>query len=214
MKNNTYIPPLRFHWLTSFYDSLVAITTREAFFKKLIVDKVANVKGNNLLDVGCGTGTLTKLIAEKSPKHTVIGLDADQTALDISQKKVIGKDLNISFRQGFGQKMPFDENSFDIVVSSLFFHHLNSSAKLATLTEIRRILKPDGTLIIADWGKPTSIFQRILFFVVQVLDGFETTKDNVDGVIPSLVVESGFTHVSDLNIVPTPLGTIRLIEAN
>ena len=110
--------------------------------------------------------------------------------------------------------MPFDENSFDIVVSSLFFHHLNSSAKLATLTEIRRILKPDGTLIIADWGKPTSIFQRILFFVVQVLDGFETTKDNVDGVIPSLVVESGFTHVSDLNIVPTPLGTIRLIEAN
>lgn len=214
MKNNTYIPPLRFHWLTSFYDSLVAITTREAFFKKLIVDKVANVKGNNLLDVGCGTGTLTKLIAEKSPKHTVIGLDADQTALDISQKKVIGKDLNISFRQGFGQKMPFDENSFDIVVSSLFFHHLNSSAKLATLTEIRRLLKPDGTLIIADWGKPTSIFQRILFFVVQVLDGFETTKDNVDGVIPSLVVESGFTHVSDLNIVPTPLGTIRLIEAN
>ncbi|MFT6505953.1 MAG: ubiquinone/menaquinone biosynthesis C-methylase UbiE [Colwellia polaris] len=214
MKNNTYIPPLRFHWLTSFYDSLVAITTREAFFKKLIVDKVANVKGNNLLDVGCGTGTLTKLIAEKSPKHTVIGLDADQTALDISQKKVIGKDLNISFRQGFGQKMPFDKNSFDIVVSSLFFHHLNSSAKLATLTEIRRVLKPDGTLIIADWGKPTSIFQRILFFVVQVLDGFETTKDNVDGVIPSLVVESGFTHVSDLNIVPTPLGTIRLIEAN
>ncbi|KXJ57010.1 class I SAM-dependent methyltransferase [Cognaticolwellia aestuarii] len=214
MKNNTYIPPLRFHWLTSFYDSLVAITTREAFFKKLIVDKVANVKGNNLLDVGCGTGTLTKLIAEKSPKHTVIGLDADQTALDISQKKVIGKDLNISFRQGFGQKMPFDENSFDIVVSSLFFHHLNSSAKLATLTEIRRVLKPDGTLIIADWGKPTSIFQRILFFVVQLLDGFETTKDNVDGVIPSLVVESGFTHVSDLNIVPTPLGTIRLIEAN
>lgn len=214
MKNNTYIPPLRFHWLTSFYDSLVAITTREAFFKKLIVDKVANVKGNNLLDVGCGTGTLTKLIAEKSPKHTVIGLDADQTALDISQKKVIGKDLNISFRHGFGQKMPFDENSFDIVVSSLFFHHLNSSAKLATLTEIRRVLKPDGTLIIADWGKPTSIFQRILFFVVQVLDGFETTKDNVDGVIPSVVVESGFTHVSDLNIVPTPLGTIRLIEAN
>ena len=214
MKNNTYIPPLRFHWLTSFYDSLVAITTREAFFKKLIVDKVANVKENNLLDVGCGTGTLTKLIAEKSPKHTVIGLDADQTALDISQKKVIGKDLNISFRQGFGQKMPFDENSFDIVVSSLFFHHLNSSAKLATLTEIRRVLKPDGTLIIADWGKPTSIFQRILFFVVQLLDGFETTKDNVDGVIPSLVVESGFTHVSDLNIVPTPLGTIRLIEAN
>ncbi|MEH6594194.1 MAG: class I SAM-dependent methyltransferase [Colwellia polaris] len=214
MKNNTYIPPLRFHWLTSFYDSLVAITTREAFFKKLIVDKVANVKGNNLLDVGCGTGTLTKLIAEKLPKHTVIGLDADQTALDISQKKVIGKDLNISFRQGFGQKMPFDENSFDIVVSSLFFHHLNSSAKLATLTEIRRVLKPDGTLIIADWGKPTSIFQRILFFVVQLLDGFETTKDNVDGVIPSVVVESGFTHVSDLNIVPTPLGTIRLIEAN
>jgi len=214
MKNNTYIPPLRFHWLTSFYDSLVAITTREAFFKKLIVDKVANVKGNNLLDVGCGTGTLTKLIAEKSPKYTVIGLDADQTALDISQKKVIGKDLNISFRQGFGQKMPFDENSFDIVVSSLFFHHLNSSAKLATLTEIRRVLKPGGILLIADWGKPTSIFQRILFFVVQLLDGFETTKDNVDGVLPSLEVESGFTHVSDLNIVPTTLGTIRLIEAN
>ena len=214
MKNNAYIPPLRFHWLTNFYDSLVAITTREAFFKKLIVDKVANVKGNNLLDVGCGTGTLTKLIAEKSPKYTVIGLDADQTALDISQKKVIGKDLNISFRQGFGQEMPFSDNSFDIVVSSLFFHHLSRSTKRATLTEIRRVLKPGGILLIADWGKPTSIFQRILFFVVQLLDGFETTKDNVDGILPSLVVESGFTHVSDLNIVPTPLGTIRLIEAN
>jgi len=214
MKSNSYIPPLRFYWLTSFYDNLVAITTREAFFKKLLVEKIANIKGNNILDVGCGTGTLTKLIAEKSPKHAVIGLDADHTALNISQKKIIGKDLNVSFKQGFGQNIPFSENSFDIVVSSLFFHHLNRSAKLATLTEIRRVLKPDGTLLIADWGKPTSIFQRILFFLVQLLAGFETTKDNVEGILSSLVVESGFTHVSDLDIVPTLLGTIRLTKAN
>jgi len=97
---------------------------------------------------------------------------------------------------------------------------LNSSTSICNKQKLRFNKIPFGQwfnwniLLIADWGKPTSIFQRILFFVVQLLDGFETTKDNVDGVLPSLEVESGFTHVSDLNIVPTTLGTIRLIEAN
>lgn len=212
-KNTPYIPPLRFHWLTRYYDRIVAITTREKFFKSLIVKKIAQTKGNELLDVGCGTGTLTKTIAENFPHFKVTGLDADQTALDILRKKLSEKVLNISLIQGFGQEMPFGENSYDIAVSSLFFHHLTRLDKIATLKEIRRALKPSGVLYIADWGKPTSILQRALFLIVQCLDGFKTTKDNVDGYLPSLIVEAGFVNVYEQDAIPTLLGTVRLIKA-
>ncbi len=61
MKNEKYIPALSYDWLTPFYDTAMRLTTREKVFKKALV-KQAKIKANHrVLDLACGTGTLTKL---------------------------------------------------------------------------------------------------------------------------------------------------------
>ena len=109
--------------------------------------------------------------------------------------------------------MPFESATFDIAVSSLFFHHLNRRQKLEVLQEIRRVLKPDGQLHIADWGKPSSFVQRGLFLLVQCLDSFETTRDSVEDLLPDLLEEAGLVDVAKGACIPTALGTIRLLRA-
>ena len=82
-----------------------------------------------------------------------------------------------------GNTLPFEDKSFDKVYSSLVFHQLDSVTKLKCLLEINRILKPEGELIIGDWGKAKTKWMRFSFYLVQLLDGFKTTNDNVNGLM-------------------------------
>jgi len=212
-QSRSYIPALKYHVLTRYYDCVVSLTTREKLFKSLLVKQVAPKGGQHLLDVGCGTGTLTQMLAQSESAVTITGLDADLNALKRAKAKstILGK--RVTFEQGYAQEMPFETASFDIVVSSLFFHHLDQQQKLEALKEIRRVLKPEGQLHIADWGKPTSMIQRSLFLIVQCLDGFKTTQDSVEGVLPNIIEEAGFTDIERGDCIPTPLGTIQLFQA-
>jgi ubiquinone/menaquinone biosynthesis C-methylase UbiE len=60
----------------------------------------------------------------------------------------------------------------------LFFHQLDEETKLNCLKKLNRILKPNGKLIIADWGKTSNELMRFTFGFVQLLDGFKATNDN------------------------------------
>jgi len=211
-QSHSYIPALKYHVLTRYYDHVVSLTTREKLFKSLLVKQVAPIGGQQVLDVGCGTGTLTKMLAQSEPATTITGLDADLNALKQAEAKLAIFGKRVTLEQGFAQEIPFETGSFDVVVSSLFFHHLERRQKLEALKEIRRVLKPEGQLHIADWGKPTSIFQRSLFLIVQCLDGFSTTQDSVKGVLPSIIEEAGFTNIENTECIPTPLGTIWLFQ--
>jgi ubiquinone/menaquinone biosynthesis C-methylase UbiE len=211
--SRSYIPALKYHLLTRYYDRVVSLTTREKLFKSLLVEQIALTSEQRLLDVGCGTGTLTQMLAQSEPTVSITGLDADLNALKQAKAKLTTMSKRVTFEQGFAQEMSFKNASFDVAVSSLFFHHLDRQQKLEVLKEIRRVLKPEGQLHIADWGKPTSMLQRLLFLIVQCLDGFNTTQDSVDGVLPSIIEEAGFTDIENRNSLPTSLGTIRLYQA-
>ena len=182
-----YIPPLRFHGLTRFYDAVVRWTTREAVFKEALLDQLGHAPGRRLLDVGCGTATLSIALARRAPQAAVVGLDADAAALAIARAKAAGTGVQIEFQQALAHEMPFAAGSFDAAVSSLFFHHLRLGGKRAVLAEILRVLKPGGMLHVADWGRPSSLAMRAAFLVVQALDGFETTGDSVAGILPELM---------------------------
>ena len=182
-------------------------------FKTALVKQSVSHPGERLLDLGCGTGTLTMMMAENAPELQVVGVDVDPATLEKAQKKLSSYSDRVSLQQGLAQQLPFKSDSFEIVVSSLFFHHLTTEQKLETLKEAFRVLKPGGRLHIADWGKPSSFVQRVLFIVVQLLDGFETTQDSVENTLPKLIKDSGFTHIANKQFFPTPLGTIRLFQA-
>lgn len=208
-----YIPPLKYHWLTRFYDPLVRLSTREKAFKQALLRQAAPRAGDQVLDLGCGTATLTIALAKAYPMATVAGIDADTRALAIARGKARDSALELDFRQASSTRMPLPDESFDRVVSSLFFHHLTSEEKSATLAEARRVLKPGGELHVADWGEPSNALMRALFLGVQLLDGFETTRDSVAGALPRLLRAAGYEGVEETAKLDTPLGTMRLLRA-
>jgi ubiquinone/menaquinone biosynthesis C-methylase UbiE len=204
---------LRYHWLTRFYDPLVRLSTRERTFKQTLLHQAAPRPGDRVLDLGCGTATLTVALARAHSAATVTGIDADARALAIARSKAREAALNIDFRQASSTRLPLPDESFDRVVSSLFFHHLTSAEKSATLAEARRVLKPGGELHIADWGRPSSPLMRALFLGVQLLDGFETTRDAVAGALPGLLRAAGYEGIEETAKFDTPLGTMRVLRA-
>ena len=94
------------------------------------------------------------------------------------------------------------------------FHHLNNEDKLRTLEEVYRILKMGGELHIADWGKPQNFLMRGAFLVVQLLDGFETTGDSVQGKLPQYMGQTGFEKVEETKQFATLFGTMCLYRGS
>ncbi len=209
-----FISPLRFRWLTPFYDQVLRFTLPEEQFKRELVDEVALAPGLRVLDLGCGTGTLTVLLKQAEPEAIVVGLDPDADALLIAQRKARSSRVDIEFQEGLAWDESLPPGSFDRVVSSLVFHHLPRDDKRRALLRAHQLLKPDGTLHIADWGKARGPLMRLAFLSVQLLDGFETTQDSVAGRLPGQIEEAGFVDVVETQHRSTLYGTLSLIRAH
>lgn len=208
-----YIKALKFNWLTKYYDAIVSLTTREKTFKNNLIQNAKLEQGNEVLDIGSGTGTLAILIKNSNPNSNVTGLDGDLEIIKIAEEKTKKNKLEISFKHGLSYDLPFQDMKFDQCFSSLFFHHLTTSNKQKTFNEVYRVLKNGGQLHIADWGKPSNRLMRFLFFIVQLLDGFQTTKGNVDGILPELMKQAGFVKVKIQDEISTMLGTMTIYRA-
>ena len=139
-----FIPALRFHALTRFYDPVVRVTTRETRIKRELVGGLG--AANRVLDLGSGTGTLLAMIRVRYPDAELAGLDRDPKVIALARQK-LGPDVRLE--QGDATCPPFGDACFDHVVSSLFFHHLKRSQKLDALRAARRVLSRDGQLHLA-----------------------------------------------------------------
>ena len=208
-----FIPALRFHSLTRIYDRLINATLKEDAFKGRLVQQANVAAGHRVLDLGCGTGTLTVMLKRAHPDATVVGLDADHAALEIAQKKARDAGVEIEFRQGLASAPPFEPGTIDRIVSSLVFHHLAKAEKHLALEAARTLLRSGGELHVADWGKAQSLVMRAAFLGVQFLDGFATTSDNVKGRLPLFMEQAGFASVAETHREMTIFGTLSLYRA-
>ena len=208
-----YIPALRFQALTALYDPLLALVLREQAWKARLVDQVALAPGMRTLDLGCGTGTLTLLLSRSCPEASVVGLDGDPEVLERARRKAGAQGVGVQFVEGLADEPPFPPGSFDRVVSSLLFHHFTTDGKLRALRAARGLLVPGGELHVADWGSPHGSLMRLAFLGVRLLDGFETTGDNVRGMLPRLIERAGFTDVRETRRRRTVFGTLTLLRA-
>jgi cyclopropane fatty-acyl-phospholipid synthase-like methyltransferase len=209
-EQEAYIPALKYQWLTSLYDPVLRWTMREDTFKRHLVKQAHIEEGHRVLDLGCGTATLTLFIKQTHPEAEVIGLDGDQQVLEIARTKVAGPGLNIKLDHKLAFDTSYADNTFDRVLSSLLFHHLTRENKSKVLKEVFRILRPGGEIHIADWGKAQNGLMRSAFLLVQILDGFETTADNVNGLLPALMDEVGFENVRETAQYATMFGSLSL----
>lgn len=209
-KEKTFIPALRFKWLTGIFDPLLKYTMPEKRFKNALIDQAKISPSHSVLDFGCGSLTLTLLAKQKQPQAAFTGVDVDEKILNIARKKLGHSNTTIRIDKYDGLILPYNDSSFDRVITSLVFHHLTSEQKENSFREIKRILKPGGELHIADWGKPSNTFMRIAFYSVQLLDGFKTTRDNVNGLLPNYMRKAGFEYISTYSRFNTIYGTLQL----
>ena len=213
METEKYIPALRFNWLTAVYDPVVRLTTREKIFKTALIEQARLKPQQRVLDLACGTATLAVLIKKTQPQAEVIGIDGDAKILAIAKRKTETANLEVEFDEGMSFELPYPDQWFDRVFSSLFFHHLTRENKVRTLREVRRVLKPGGELHVADWGKPHNLLMKIASRGIELLDGGETTADNFKGLLPSFIGGSGFRKVTETLHFNSLFGTIRLLKA-
>lgn len=211
-KNKTYIPALKYGWLTRIYDPVLQFTMPEKKFKTALINNMDIQPRDRVLDFGCGSLTLSMMAAKNYPLAEFYGVDVDEKILSIAEKKLSITDLPIQTKLYNGETLPYPDNYFHYVMSSLVFHHLTLSQKYAALKEIHRVLTPLGKVYVADFAKPASIFQRAGFYAVQLLDGFETTNDSVKDLLPKVVQETGFQDVEEEAMFKTLVGTVRIIS--
>lgn len=209
-----YIPALKHHWLTRFYDLLIEQGMQEKKMKMQLVHQASLQSGQSVMDLACGTGTLALMLQQSQPGVHVIGLDADSKILSIAKKKMQeNRADSIHFVEGFSVQIPFSDNRFHHVFTSLFIHHLTMKKKLESFKEVRRVLKPGGQLHVLDFEKPQNVLMRAAFLPVQFLDGFETTSPYVQGIIPDLLKKTGFAAIEETRQFPTIVGTLRAYKA-
>lgn len=210
MSDSDYIPALGARWLTPLFDPLAKWGMRESFIKGELIKRAGISAGQRVLDVGSGTGTLTLMVRRQIQEAEVVGIDGDAEILSIARDKARQAGLDVTFDEGMAFALPYPDNSFDRVLSSLVFHHLTHDNKLRASAEVFRVLRPGGEFHILDIAEPQGRYATI---VSNVLRHTERTKDNLDGRLYDIFLIAGFQTVQETGIFQTFIGTLRSYRA-
>ncbi|MEV0143820.1 MULTISPECIES: class I SAM-dependent methyltransferase [unclassified Nonomuraea] len=159
-------------------------------------------QGHRVLDVGCGTGYLTRVLAPVAgPNGHVTGVDPSAPMIEHARKKAPG---NCSYLVGEGQSLDLPDASFDVVVSSLAVHHMPSAERGNAVREMFRVLRPGGRLLIAECRPPAN---PVLAHLVGMLSG-PAMRHRPQDLLANLLPEAGF-EVEDEGDLPTLLYYVR-----
>lgn len=211
-----FVPALGRHELTNSYDRVIAVMTREKRWRSHLLALLAPKPGDTIVDVGCGTGTFAIMLKAACPAAHVVGVDPDEAVLAIARAKAVDANADVEWRRAMGDEL-VDAVGARIATkatSSLVLHQCPMEMKRAILNSTFAALAPGGQLFIADYGEQRTFLMRTLFRQVQQLDGYESTQPNADGMLPTLIEESGFTDLIEARVISTPTGSISIYTAN
>lgn len=140
------------HWV-AFYDALAFVLTlgRERSIRRETVERAGISAGESVLDVGCGTGSLTLAAkAAAGAQGRVCGIDPSPEMIEFATRKAARAAAQIDLRLAVVEDLPFPDASFDVVLSSLMLHHLPEDVKRKGFAEIARVLRPGGRFFAVD----------------------------------------------------------------
>lgn len=156
LHGESYIAETEGHTIHSwarYYDLVLGILSlgRETKFRQAALDLAEIEEGMDILDVGCGTGSLAVAARrDMGEQGNVVGIDPSSNMIDLARQKADKTGLRVDFRVGVIEDLEFEAESFDLVLSSLMMHHLTDELKERGLLEIKRVLKPGGGLLIIE----------------------------------------------------------------
>jgi len=162
--------------------------------RRKTINLVCIQPGEQVLDVGCGTGTLAIEVARRvGTTGRVVGVDPGEEQVARARKKAARRYAPIEFQIGVIEQLPFPDQTFNVVFSTLMMHHLPASLKRQGLAEITRVLKPGGRLIIADFKRKQERTGQAARFHA----GGSSMHD-----LAALVSDAGFEHLETEEMRP------------
>jgi len=175
-------------WLSKYYD-LVTRAERSRYRRKQI--ELSGIRpGEKVLDVGCGTGSLAVLarIAVGDGGKTA-GIDIAANMISTARRKADRAGLDIDFRVASIDNLPYPDGCFDVVSSTMMFHHLPVEIKARGLKEIHRVLKADGRFFLFDFLAPHPLAAPLMFLLFVWMPSI---RYQLFGKLPNLIRECGF----------------------
>ncbi len=178
--------------MVSTYDAYMQKVTlgRELVLRKRTVDLAQIKPGDCVLEIGCGTGSLTLAAKRQTgPAGKVFGIDVIPGMIETSRQKAKEAHLDITFQLGSIDNIPFSENAFDAVMCSFMIFHMSDETRQKGLVEIYRVLKSGGHLLILDLMMPSQLLPRA---IATRLLGFQSP--DLRQLIPA-VENAGFSNL-------------------
>lgn len=187
------------------YDSYMRTMTlgRERALREMTVNLAGVQPGDCVLEVGCGTGTLTLAAKRQAgPSGKVFGIDVIPGMIELSQRKAAQANLDVTFQSGSIDDMPFPAHQFDVVMCSFMIFHMSEAVRRKGIAEIHRVLKPQGRWLVLDLALPTQPVQKAI--AQRLLGGM--LQHDLRELLP-LMDASGF---SDIEIAPAKFRILGL----
>ncbi|WP_225726838.1 MULTISPECIES: class I SAM-dependent methyltransferase [unclassified Nocardia] len=182
-----YLPAAGHDLLLPTYDLFTRLLGRTTMHTALVVQAELEA-GQQVLEIGCGTGNLTITAKRSQPAAEITGSDPDPLALARAQRKA--KDLTgIRFERAYAQDLPYPDGSFDRVLSALMMHHLDADVKTQAMQEVFRVLRPGGRLHIVDVAGDVHQHRGVLS---RLMHRTGALAGNLGDGIPKLLRETGF----------------------
>jgi ubiquinone/menaquinone biosynthesis C-methylase UbiE len=193
--------------LARWYDLFGTVITfgRDKAIREQLRELAAPAPGENVLDVGCGTGMLAIPIKPRVGAGEVHGIDASPEMIQVAQQKSAKDGPAVEFRVALIEAIPFPDATFDLVTSSLMLHHLPDDLKAKGFLEIRRVLKPGGRFMAVDFAAHN---HSPLGHLLSTF-GHSRGESRVDTLTPMLK-DAGF---GDVEAIPTRHKNFAFIRA-
>lgn len=177
----------KYQWL---FDLIVGVSSLsvggEAQFRQLPLKGLMIRTDMKVLDLCCGSGQATAYLVNRSQR--VVGLDADPIAIQRARQRVPAAD----YVQAWAENMPFPDNEFDIVHTSATLHEMQSTQLMQILSEVHRVLKPNGCFTQVDFHRPKNWLLRLnLYFFLWLFEN-ETAWSLIELNLPNLLTNMGF----------------------
>lgn len=203
-----YLPGMGLGWLLPLYDPFARLIGIHAAHQEL-ADQAELDSAQRVLEIGCGTGNLALLVKRARPQLEVVGLDPDPNALARAARKARRARLELELDRGFADQLPYPDATFDRVLSALMFHHLEPDLRAASLQEVRRVLRPGGSLHLLDFGGSS----HDLHGLARLARRSHTLRDNWDDRIPALMREAGLTDPAEIGHLNRRIGRLTYYRA-
>lgn len=182
---------IRWAWFYDAFANFLMLGQRKKALRATLA--VAQIQPNDsILDVGCGTGTMALLAKGDYPTIDMHGIDAGEEMIAFAQQKATRQGIDIDFRLGLAQELPYPDASFEVVMNSLMMHHLPHEVKDQAVAEMYRVLKPGGRLLIVEFEPPKSpLYRAFLSLLVGQMAGINNSY------LVRLLKNAGFTQVNN-----------------